>query len=83
MNIQQINISNQLTINDIVQLGKDCGDGMQGYDHYNKNSIALSYAMDCMESEGDLAEFECHIDVLEQNGGEFDRACVIEAFLSL
>ncbi|MFC0912650.1 hypothetical protein ACFGZ5_02220 [Pasteurella multocida] len=53
--------------------------GIQGFDYLTNNFIAAVYAYKCCEGyEFSLEAAEYHLDILEENGANFDRSKALE-----
>ncbi len=53
--------------------------GVQGFDYLTNNFIAAAYAYQCCKGyEFSLDAAEYHLDILEENGANFDRSKALE-----
>ncbi|AUK44454.1 hypothetical protein A4212_04295 [Pasteurella multocida] len=53
--------------------------GVQGFDYLTNNFIAAVYAYKCCEGyEFSLAAAEYHLEILEENGANFDKYKALE-----
>ncbi|HDR1349884.1 TPA: hypothetical protein QB430_001868 [Pasteurella multocida] len=68
------------TLEQVVELINEHDEsGVQGFNYLTNNFIAATYAYKCCEGyEFSLDAAEYHLDILEENGANFDRSKALE-----
>ncbi|WP_424408119.1 hypothetical protein [Pasteurella sp. PK-2025] len=72
--------ANANTLEQVVELINEHDEsGVQGFDYLTNNFIAAAYAYQCCEGyEFSLDSAEYHLEILEENGANFDKYKALE-----